>query len=75
MWDRLYEIRSVRMPHEYQDYEKASIEKEFNNRRVRQVHYRNQAVKILREYDNGIVKELAYCADKDFPLILVKIPK
>lgn len=38
------------------------------------MHYRNQTKKILKQYDDGIVKELAYCADKDYPLEALKIP-
>jgi hypothetical protein len=40
------------------------------------VHYRKQAVKVLKVYpDTGIIKEIAYCADKDFPVENYKIPK
>lgn len=41
---------------------------------MRKVHYRNKPKKILKEYEDGIVKELAYCGDKDFPLEVLKIP-
>ena len=40
------------------------------------MHYRKQAVKVLSvDEDNGIIKEIAYCADKDFPVENFKIPK
>jgi hypothetical protein len=43
---------------------------------VRGVHYRKQAVKVLKSYaDTGIIREIAYCADKDFPVENWKIPK
>lgn len=52
------------------------MEKEFAQRRVRGVHYRKQAVKILStDEETGIIKEIAYCADKDFPVENYKMPK
>jgi hypothetical protein len=42
---------------------------------VRSVHYRKQAIKVLKEYETGIIKEIAYCADKDFAVENYKIPK
>jgi hypothetical protein len=33
-------------------------------------------VKVLStDEDTGIIKEIAYCADKDFPVENIKIPK
>lgn len=51
------------------------MEKEFNQRRVRSVHYRKQEVKVLKVYESGIIKVIAYCSDKDFPVENYKIPK
>ncbi len=51
------------------------IEKEFQNIRVRSVHYRNQAVKTMKSLMNGIRHVMAYCSDKDFPLENIKIPR
>jgi hypothetical protein len=42
---------------------------------VRNVHYRKQAVKVLKIYETEIIKEIAYCADKDFAVENYKIPK
>ena len=42
---------------------------------MRQVHFRKQAEKVLKEYDTGMMKVLAYCADKDFPVECYKIPR
>jgi hypothetical protein len=42
---------------------------------VRNVHYRKQAIKVLKVYETGIIKEIAYCSDKDFPVENYKIPK
>jgi hypothetical protein len=42
---------------------------------VRSVHYRKQAIKVIKNYETGIIKEIAYCADKDFPVENFKIPK
>jgi len=30
---------------------------------------------VLKVYETGIIKEIAYCADKDFPVENYKIPK
>lgn len=30
---------------------------------------------MLKEYEDGIVKELGYCSDKDFALEVIKIPQ
>lgn len=38
------------------------------------VHYWNQTKWILKQYDDGVVKELAYCADKDYALEALIIP-
>ena len=51
------------------------IEKEFHRQRVRDVHYRNQLVKILKSNKNGSIIELGYCSDRDCPIEIVKIPE
>lgn len=71
IWDTLIDSigdRKTGLPHEWQRKEAALIEKEFQNIRVRSVHYRNQAIKTLKVLPNGIKHEIAYCSDKDFPL-------
>jgi len=85
VWDKiLYDpslggngtLAGIKLPHTYIKQEKAALEKEFAQKRVRGVHYRKQAVKVLKVYpDTGIIKEIAYCADKDFPVENYKIPK
>ena len=77
VWDKIdgTDYRSIKLPHDLVKSEKASLEKEFNGRRVRTVHYRKQPVKLLKKYDTGIVKELAYCCDRDTPVACYKIPK
>jgi len=77
VWDRVYDYDHtlITLPHTYIKQEKAALEKEFIARRVRQVHYRKQAIKVLKEFDNGMIKELAYCADRDIPVENYKIPK
>jgi len=79
VWDKIYgsatDITQIKLPHDYIKQEKAALEKEFAQRRVRSVHYRKQAIKILKAYETGIIKEIAYCADKDFPVECYKIPK
>lgn len=69
-------LAQIKLPHQYIKQEKAALEKEFASKRVRGVHYRKQAVKVLKTYsDTGIIREIAYCADKDFPVENWKIPK
>ena len=77
VWDKIdgTEYRSFKLPHELVRTEKASLEREFNNRRVRTVHYRKLPVKILREYDSGMVKVLAFCADRDTPVECYRVPR
>lgn len=81
VWDKIYldggsGLNQIKLPHTYIKQEKAALEKEFAQRRVRGVHYRKQAIKVLKvNEDTGIVKEIAYCADKDFPVENFKIPK
>lgn len=61
--------------YDYQRDENFSLEKEFHSIRVRDVQYRNQAIKILQESDDGIIHQIGYCVDKDFPVEVIKIPK
>lgn len=83
VWDKIYTqvspdggLSQIKLPHTYIRQEKAALEKEFQQRRVRGVHYRKQAIKVLKvDEETGIVKEIAYCADKDFPVENYKIPK
>jgi len=60
---------------DYQREEASNIEKEFHSKRVRDVHYRNKKMKVLKREKSGIVKVLGYCVDKDIPLLVIKIPK
>lgn len=79
VWDKIPEeyhsTKAIQLPHVTFMQEKSSIEKEYALRRVRAVHYRKQQIKILKEYDSGMLKVLAYCADKDFPVECFQIPK
>lgn len=77
VWDKIdgTDYKTIKLPHDLVKQEKASLEREFIGRRVRTVHYRKQAVKILKKYDTGIIKELAFCCDRDTPVACYKIPK
>ena len=77
MWDKIdgTDYKKIKLPHEVIKQEKASLEREFNARRVRSVHYRKQPVRVLKCYQSGIIKQLAYCSDKGFPVECYKIPK
>jgi hypothetical protein len=58
VWDKIdgTDYKNIKLPHEVIKQEKASLEREFNARRVRSVHYRKQPVKILKLYTSGIIK-------------------
>jgi hypothetical protein len=79
VWDKLpqvhHEVSCIQLPQFLYQQNKASIEKEFTDRRVRAVHYRKQAVKIIKEYDTGMLKVIAYCADHDFPVECYQVPR
>ena len=79
VWDRDgvkdTDVTQLMLPHAYISREKAAMEKEFVARRVRSVHYRNQPIKVIENLSNGIIKELAFCADKDFAVENFKIPR
>lgn len=63
------------MAFDYVEEENFSIEKEYFSSRVRDAHYRNQPIITLKKSQDGIIKQLGYCIDKDFPIEIVKIPK
>lgn len=77
VWDKIdgTEYKHFKLPHEAIKAEKASLEREFIQRRVRSVHYRKQPVRVLKEYETGMVKVLAYCADKDCPVECYRVPR
>jgi len=77
VWDKIQgtEYRKLKLPHAVVQQEKSSLEREFTSRKVRRVHYRKQPVKVLKAYPSGMVKQVAYCCDKDFPVECYKIPK
>ena len=43
--------------------------------RVRDAHYRNQPITMIKHSSNEIIKQMGYCIDKDFPIEVVKIPR
>ena len=79
VWDKLpkehHSTKAITLPHITYKQDKASIEKDFIERKVRGVHYRKQAVKVIKEYDTGMLKVLAYCADKDFQVECYQVPR
>jgi hypothetical protein len=77
VWDKIdgKDYKTIKLPHEAIKQDKATLEREFINRRVRTVHYRKLPVKVLKQYPTGIEKVLAYCCDTDRPVECYKIPK
>jgi len=58
VWDRIdgTDYKKIKLPHEVIKQEKAALEREFNAKRVRSVHYRKQPVKVMKRYESGIIK-------------------
>lgn len=58
VWDKINgtDYKHIKLPHEVVRQEKANLEREFNSRRVRNVHYRKQPIKVLKSFDTGMVK-------------------
>jgi hypothetical protein len=77
VWDKIdgTDYKTIKLPHETVKQDKAGLEREFINRRVRSVHYRKLPVKVLKRYNTGIEKVLAFCCDRDKPVECFKIPK
>lgn len=51
-----------------------AIDKHFNEIRVREVHYRNQAIKVY-ENRQGVIRQLGYNSKNDEPVEVYKVPK
>jgi len=39
------------------------------------VHYRNQPIKVVESSPNGVIREVAFDTNKDFPLDCIKVPR
>lgn len=77
VWDKIdgTDYKQIKLPHEVVRQEKANLEREFTSRRVRNVHYRKQPIKVLKSFDTGMVKQLAFCCDSGTAVECYKIPK
>lgn len=76
LYDRLLDIGdSFKTAHAFQEEEQVNIERQWFERRVRHVQYRNRAIKVLRQYNHGGAKVVGFCADKDTPLEVLKVPQ
>lgn len=51
-------INPIKTSFDYQKEEKFSIEKEYFSMRVRDAHYRNQPINVLKTSKNGIIKQI-----------------
>ncbi len=76
VWDRLYDvdITQLKRPKQYIVEEAAAIRSEYTWIRVWKVQYWNQRIKKIKTYEDGIVRHLAYCADRDIPVDTMIIP-
>mmetsp|Transcript_20127 Transcript_20127/g.37425 ORF Transcript_20127/g.37425 Transcript_20127/m.37425 type:complete len:329 (-) Transcript_20127:1657-2643(-) len=76
LYDKLQNISApVKTAHDFQEEEQVNIERQWFERRVRHVQYRNRAIKVLKELENGVIKQIGFCADKDTPLEVLKVPQ
>ncbi len=73
--DNQAKILITKTSFDYQASENFSLEKEFYDIRVRDAHYRNQPIKVIKEDFNGIIRQVGFCVEKDFPIEVIKIPK
>ena len=75
VYDKVYDLYSAfRTAHNYQDEEYENIEKQWYSQRVRHVQYRNRAIKVIKTLSSGVIRQIGFCADKDFPLEVLKVP-
>jgi len=67
--------KSFKTSFDYQTEENFSIEKEYFDIRVRDAHYRNQPIKVLKRENNDVIHQIGFCVEKDFPIEVLKIPR
>lgn len=75
LYDKVFDLYTAfRNAHNYQEEEYENIEKQWYSQRVRHVQYRNRAVKVIKTLSSGVIRQVGFCADKDFPLEVLKVP-
>jgi hypothetical protein len=76
VYDKVYDkYKTIETAHVYQQENVSKLEKEWHKEKVRGVQYRNRPIKVYKEFINGVVKQLGYCARRDMPVEVVKIPR
>lgn len=76
IYDKIYDLSSaIKSAHAFQFEELERVEKKWHDMRVRAVQYRNRPIKILRQYENGVLKQIGFCAKRDIPVEVWKIPR
>ena len=76
VYDKIYDkSKTAETAHVYHQENITRIEKEWHKEKIRAVQYRNRPIKIYKEYSNGVIKQLGYCARRDIPVEVVKIPR
>lgn len=76
VYDKVYDkTKTAETAHVYQQEIITRLEKEWHKEKVRAVQYRNRPIKVNKEYTNGVVKQLGYCARRDIPVEVVKVPR
>ena len=59
----------------YQHENGMKLDKKWNKEKVRGVQYRSKPIKVEKEYNNGVIKQLGYCDRRDIPVEVVKVPR
>jgi hypothetical protein len=76
VYDKLYDkSKTAETAHVYQQEIITKLEKEWHKEKVRAVQYRNRPIKVYKEYPNGVVKQLGFCARRDTAVEVVKVPR
>ena len=76
VYDKIYDkFKTVETAHVYQQENVTRMEKEWHKEKVRAVQYRNRPIKVNKEFSNGVIKQVGYCARRDIPVEVVKIPR
>lgn len=76
VYDKVYDkSKTAETASVYQQENIAKLEKEWHKEKVRAVQYRNRPIKVYKEYTNGVIKQLGYCARRDIPVEVVKVPR
>jgi hypothetical protein len=76
IYDKVYDLSTaIKTAHAFQYEELERVEKKWHDMRVRAVQYRNKPIKVLKQHENGVIKQIGFCAKRDFAVEVWKIPR